>query len=53
MLGQMSFREMRADAERRSGSEFDIKEFHDAMLCCRALPLNVLKDSIRVKRVKA
>jgi uncharacterized protein (DUF885 family) len=41
-LGQMEILQLRAEAEKRLGSKFDIRKFHDAILENGALPLNVL-----------
>jgi len=39
---------LRADAEAALGSAFDIRRFHDAVVGHGALPLAVLRDSVRI-----
>jgi uncharacterized protein (DUF885 family) len=41
-LGQLKIRELRTQAEKRQGAEFNVRAFHDAVLKNGALPLNVL-----------
>lgn len=45
-LGQLKIRELRNEAERRLGSRFDVRTFHDAVLENGAVPLNVLDSHI-------
>ncbi len=45
--GELTIRELRANAERRLGSRFDIRRFHDAVLGEGALPLDVLSARMR------
>jgi uncharacterized protein (DUF885 family) len=47
-VGQLEIRALRADAEAALGSAFDIRRFHDAVLGHGALPLAVLRDSVRM-----
>nr|WP_010131698.1 DUF885 domain-containing protein [Microbulbifer agarilyticus] len=42
-VGQMKILEIRARSEEALGSNFDIRQFHDALLGAGALPLNVLE----------
>lgn len=42
-LGQLKIKELRAKAEEELGGNFNIREFHDALLGAGALPLNVLE----------
>ena len=42
-LGQLKIRELRMEAEKRLGSKFDERKFHDAVLESGAVPLNVLE----------
>jgi prolyl oligopeptidase len=46
-LGQLKIRELRMDAEKRLGSKFDERAFHDAVLESGAVPLNALEEHIR------
>jgi uncharacterized protein (DUF885 family) len=41
-LGQLKIRELRTQAEKRQGTKFNVRAFHDAVLENGALPLNVL-----------
>jgi uncharacterized protein (DUF885 family) len=41
-LGQLKFRELRERAQRKLGSKFDIRSFHDEMLDGGMLPLDLL-----------
>ena len=45
-LGQLEIRKLRARAEERLGSHFDIRTFHDAILSGGNLPLDVLDGRI-------
>jgi len=45
-VGQRAISEMRADAEKRLGDKFDIKDFHREILIDGALPMGVLKTKI-------
>ena len=46
-LGQLKIRELRTEAERRLGSKFDVRAFHDAVLAQGAVPLSILEPSIK------
>jgi uncharacterized protein (DUF885 family) len=41
-LGQLKIRQLRTEAERKLGTKFDVRKFHDAVLENGAVPLNVL-----------
>ncbi|MFV8781340.1 DUF885 domain-containing protein [Microbulbifer sp. SA54] len=43
-VGQMKIKEIRARAEKALGTNFNIRQFHDALLGAGALPLNVLES---------
>ncbi|WP_428819136.1 DUF885 domain-containing protein [Microbulbifer sp. MCCC 1A16149] len=43
-VGQLKIKEIRARAEEALGDNFNIREFHDALLGAGALPLNVLES---------
>ncbi|WP_299595290.1 DUF885 family protein [uncultured Microbulbifer sp.] len=43
-VGQLKIKEIRARAEEALGNNFDIRQFHDALLGAGALPLNVLES---------
>lgn len=45
-LGYLKFMELRDKVEKSLGSQFDIKEFHDALLTPGSLPLSALEDHI-------
>jgi uncharacterized protein (DUF885 family) len=45
-MGELTILELREKAERELGPEFDIREFHDAVLTGGGLPLDVLRTRI-------
>jgi uncharacterized protein (DUF885 family) len=45
-VGQLEIRELRADAEWRLGSNFDLKAFHDAVLGNGSVSLETLRQAI-------
>jgi uncharacterized protein (DUF885 family) len=45
--GALTIRALRADAERRLGSKFDIRAFHDRLLGAGAIPMDVLEARMR------
>jgi prolyl oligopeptidase len=42
-IGELKIREIRAKAERRLGSRFDVRAFHDRLLSIGSVPLDVLE----------
>jgi uncharacterized protein (DUF885 family) len=46
MIGRLEIERLRHDAEKRLGSRFDIREFHDRVLENGAIPLTMLKSHI-------
>jgi uncharacterized protein (DUF885 family) len=46
-LGELQIRRLRAEAERRLGSRFDQRGFHDAILSLGSVPLPVLDERIQ------
>ncbi len=46
MTGRLEIQRLRAVAEAELAGDFDIKEFHDAMMLAGALPLEVLADAV-------
>ncbi len=54
-IGMMNIMELRALAKRELGSKFDLREFHDVILCNGALPLNILDEQVRawIEKMKA
>ena len=47
MIGRLEILRMRAEAQERQGSAFDIKKFHSAVLDSGTLPLDVLDAVVR------
>ncbi len=45
-IGQLKIRELRSDAEKALGSDFDIRAFHDEVLLSGALPLHALEAKL-------
>jgi len=43
----LKIRELRAEAERKLGVKFNVREFHDAMLENGAVPLNMLEAHMK------
>lgn len=46
-IGEITIRELRAEAETALGDAFDIREFHDLVLAEGALPLSLLETRVR------
>jgi uncharacterized protein (DUF885 family) len=46
MLGTLEIRKLRAEAERRMGSGFDIREFHDRVLENGGVTLPMLRRQV-------
>jgi uncharacterized protein (DUF885 family) len=46
MLGELTIRRLRAEAEAKLGPKFDMRGFHDTFLDMGAVPLNVLEDQM-------
>ncbi|MFC8277080.1 DUF885 domain-containing protein [Streptomyces sp. NPDC057271] len=46
MVGRLEIQRIRASAEQRLGERFDIRAFHDVVLCNGPLPLNVLSKVV-------
>ena len=47
MLGELTIRKLRSEAEAALGPKFDIRAFHDTFLGMGAVPLTVLEEQIR------
>ncbi|AOS96522.1 hypothetical protein AUP74_01057 [Microbulbifer aggregans] len=45
-MGEIKIRELRAKAEKELGDQFDLREFHDAVLANGALPISMLEQQI-------
>jgi uncharacterized protein (DUF885 family) len=46
-LGQLKIRELRTEAEKKQGSAFNVRKFHDAVLESGSIPLDVLDTHIQ------
>ena len=46
MIGRLEINDLRALAQNKLGSRFDIKDFHDAVLLHGGVPLHVLRDEV-------
>lgn len=49
MIGRLEIQRMRAEAEQRQGSSFDVQKFHSAVLDSGSLPLGVLDEVVRAR----
>ncbi len=47
MVGRLEIQRMRAEAEERQGSGFEVRKFHSAVLDSGSLPLGVLDEVVR------
>jgi uncharacterized protein (DUF885 family) len=45
-IGEITIRELRARAEQRLGSRFDLRAFHDAVLALGSVPLGLLEEQV-------
>jgi uncharacterized protein (DUF885 family) len=45
-IGMINFQEARANAEKKLGDKFDIKQFHDVVLGAGALPMPMMHDRV-------
>jgi len=43
-IGQLKILSLRASAEAALGDDFDVRDFHDALLGAGALPLDILQQ---------
>lgn len=46
MVGRREIRRLRDEAARRLGNAFDIRDFHDVVLTCGAVPMDVLAEVV-------
>jgi uncharacterized protein (DUF885 family) len=46
-LGEYTIWQLRRDAEKRLGAEFDLRAFHDFILALGSVPLDILQDEVQ------
>jgi uncharacterized protein (DUF885 family) len=46
-LGQLKIRELRTEAEKKQGSTFNVRKFHDTVLESGSIPLDVLQSHVK------
>ncbi len=46
-MGELKIRELRAEAEEKLGSNFNVRKFHDAVLLGGSVPLPVLEEQVQ------
>ncbi|MGH3445504.1 MAG: DUF885 domain-containing protein, partial [Nocardioidaceae bacterium] len=49
MIGRLEIQRMRAEAERRQGERFSVKQFHSAILDSGSLPLGILDEVVAAR----
>ena len=45
-IGEIKIKQLRTDAELRLGENFDLRDFHDALLAQGSVPLYILEQNI-------
>jgi uncharacterized protein (DUF885 family) len=49
MVGRLEIQRMRAEAQARQGTAFEVRKFHSAVLDSGSLPLGVLDQVVRAR----
>jgi uncharacterized protein (DUF885 family) len=52
-IGELKIKELRARAEKKLGSKFDLRTFHDEVLLAGPLPLEILEKRVNAWLEKA
>jgi len=46
-MGELKIRELRQSAETQLGEKFDVRDFHDCVLCNGSVPLDILEHNVK------
>ncbi|WP_197530843.1 DUF885 domain-containing protein [Bythopirellula polymerisocia] len=52
-VGELKIRELRKMAEEQLGENFDLRDFHDVVLCAGGVPLDVLETNVKAWLVES